>query len=68
MTGWQVNDNGEQTRPNIHALNRIRTHGLRVQAIKAWAADRAATGTDMENVIIVVWILVIKVENILQIQ
>jgi hypothetical protein len=31
---------------NIHALNGIRTHGLSVQAIKAYASDRAATGND----------------------
>jgi hypothetical protein len=29
---------------NIHASRRIRTHGLSVQAIKAYASDRAATG------------------------
>jgi hypothetical protein len=33
---WQVNDD-EQTRTNIHALSEIRTHGLKVQDIKAYA-------------------------------
>jgi hypothetical protein len=41
---WQVNDDYEQTRENIHAFSRIRTHGLNVQAIKACASDRAANG------------------------
>jgi hypothetical protein len=40
MIGWQVNDDGEETRTNIHALNGIRT----LQAIKAYASDRAAIG------------------------
>jgi hypothetical protein len=39
------NDDDEQTTTNIHALNGIRTHGPRVQAIKAYASDRAATVT-----------------------
>jgi hypothetical protein len=30
---------------NVHALSRIRTHELSVQAIKAYASDRAATET-----------------------
>jgi hypothetical protein len=34
------------TRTNIRALSGIRTHCLSVQAIKAYASDRAATGTD----------------------
>jgi hypothetical protein len=46
MIGWQVNDDGdEQTRTNIHALSGIQTHGLSIQAIKAYASDRAAIGT-----------------------
>jgi hypothetical protein len=32
-------------RTNIHALNGIQTHGLSVQAIKAYASERVATGT-----------------------
>jgi hypothetical protein len=44
MIGWQVNDD-EQTKTNIHALSGIRTHSTSVQAIKAYASDRAATGT-----------------------
>jgi hypothetical protein len=32
-------------RTNIQALSRIRTHGLRVQVIKAYASDRTATET-----------------------
>jgi hypothetical protein len=39
-----VNDD-EKTRTNILALNGIQTHGLSVQAIEAYASDRAATGT-----------------------
>jgi hypothetical protein len=30
---------------NIHALTGIRTHGLKVQAIKAFGSNRAATAT-----------------------
>jgi hypothetical protein len=32
-------------RTNVHALSGIQTHGLSVQVIKAYASDRAATGT-----------------------
>jgi hypothetical protein len=46
MIGWQVNNDGdEQTRTNIHALSGIQTHSLSIQAIKAYASDRAAIGT-----------------------
>jgi hypothetical protein len=31
---------------NIHALSGIRTHDLSVKAMKAYATDRAATGTE----------------------
>jgi hypothetical protein len=31
---------------NIHALSGIRTHGLSVKAMKAYATDRAATGAE----------------------
>jgi hypothetical protein len=34
-------------RTNIHALSGIRTHGLSVQVIKAYAKDNAATGSRM---------------------
>jgi hypothetical protein len=30
---------------NIHGLSGIQTHDLRVQGIKAFASDRATTGT-----------------------
>jgi hypothetical protein len=40
MIGWQVNDDDEYMRTNIHVLSGIRTHGLSVQAIKAYASDR----------------------------
>jgi len=37
-------------RTNIHALSRIRTHGLSIQVIKAYASDHATTGTsDIRN-------------------
>jgi hypothetical protein len=39
-----MNDD-EYMRANIHALSGIRTHGLNVQGIKAYASDRVATGT-----------------------
>jgi hypothetical protein len=42
MIGWQVNDD-EWT--NICALRAIRTHGLSLQVIKAYASDLAATGS-----------------------
>jgi hypothetical protein len=42
MIGWYVNDDYEQTRTNIHTLTGIRTKGLSVQAIKAYASDLAA--------------------------
>jgi hypothetical protein len=35
-----------KTRTNIHALSGIGTHDLSAQAIKAYASDRAAAGTD----------------------
>jgi hypothetical protein len=44
MVGWQVND-GEQTRTTIQAFSGIKTHGLGIQAIKAYASDRLAAGT-----------------------
>jgi hypothetical protein len=44
MIGWKVNDD-EYTRTNIHAISGIRIHGLSVQAIKAYASDRAVSGT-----------------------
>jgi hypothetical protein len=37
-------------RTNVRALNRIGTHGLSIQAIKAYAADRAATVTGPRNI------------------
>jgi hypothetical protein len=38
-----VNDDDDgQNRTNIHALSGIQTHGLNVQAIKAYASDLAA--------------------------
>jgi hypothetical protein len=42
-------DDDDQTKTNIHALSGIRTHGLSVQAIKAYSSDRAATGTGWEQ-------------------
>jgi hypothetical protein len=36
---WWIDEN------NIHDLSGIRTHGLRVQAIKAYVSHRAVTGT-----------------------
>jgi hypothetical protein len=38
-------DDREKTWTNIHALSRIQTHGLSVQAIKAYVSDHAATVT-----------------------
>jgi hypothetical protein len=38
-----VANNYEQTRTNIHALSGIRTHGLSVEEIKAYASAHAAT-------------------------
>jgi hypothetical protein len=38
MIGYQVNDE-EQMRTKIHTLTRIRTHGLSVQTVKAYASD-----------------------------
>jgi hypothetical protein len=35
----------------MHALSGIRSHGLSVQAIKAYASDHAATGT-LEDVMV----------------
>jgi hypothetical protein len=50
MVGWQVNDDDKQMRTNIHALSRIRTLVLRVQAIKTYASDSAATGASKAEV------------------
>jgi hypothetical protein len=44
MTKWQVNDD-EQMSTTIHALSRIWTHGLSIQAIEAYTSDRTTTGT-----------------------
>jgi hypothetical protein len=41
----------EQTRTNIHALSEIGIHSLSVQAINAYASDRAASGTGEMTVI-----------------
>jgi hypothetical protein len=49
MIGWQVHDDDEQTRKIIHALSGINTLGLRAEVIKAYATDRAATGTGKAN-------------------
>jgi hypothetical protein len=40
----KVTSNYEHTRTKTHALSGIQTHSLSVQAIKAYASDRAATG------------------------
>jgi hypothetical protein len=40
--------NDEQTRTNIHALGGIRTHGLSVKAMKAYASDGAANKTGIK--------------------
>jgi hypothetical protein len=45
MTGWHVNNDDEQTKTNILALREIQTHGFSVQAMKAYASDRAAAVT-----------------------
>jgi hypothetical protein len=37
--------NDDETRANINVLSGILTNGLSVQTIKAYASDRAATGT-----------------------
>jgi hypothetical protein len=42
------------TTTNIHALCGIRTHGLHVQAIKAYASDHAATGTCYTDVNVII--------------
>jgi hypothetical protein len=47
MIGWQVKDH-EQMKANIHALSGIQTHGLSVQAIKAYDSDHTATGTSQD--------------------
>jgi hypothetical protein len=38
-----------EARTNIHALSGIQPHDLSVQAIKVFALDRAATGTDRNS-------------------
>jgi hypothetical protein len=44
--GWQVDDDDDvQMRSSIHDLSGIRTHGISVQAIKAYTSDRAAAAT-----------------------
>jgi hypothetical protein len=40
-----MNYDDEHTKANIHALIGIRTHGVSVQAIKAYASDCKATWT-----------------------
>jgi hypothetical protein len=39
-----------KTKTNVHDLSGIRTHDLSVQAIKAFASDRAAAGTDTTKI------------------
>jgi hypothetical protein len=41
--------NDAYTKTNIHALSEIRTHGLSVQVINAYASDRAVTGTGSQT-------------------
>jgi hypothetical protein len=41
ILGWQVND--DNRRGQTHAISGIRTYGLRVEGIKAYALNRAAT-------------------------
>jgi hypothetical protein len=55
-----VNDDYKQTRTNIHALSGIRTHGLNIQEIKAYASDHVATGTGMVCQIRILLILKLK--------
>jgi hypothetical protein len=50
-----VNDDDEWTRTNIHALNGIRNHSLRVQVIKAYASDHATTGTGKKGIHLVLY-------------
>jgi hypothetical protein len=38
-------------RTNIHALSRILTHGLSVQAAKAYASHHMATGTSQQELL-----------------
>jgi hypothetical protein len=40
-----MNYDDKYTKANIHALIGIRTHGVSVQAIKAYASDYTATWT-----------------------
>jgi hypothetical protein len=47
-----VNDDDEQTRTHIHALNGIRTHGLSVQAIKAHKVHKP--GSDIRILVVIV--------------
>jgi hypothetical protein len=42
-----LNDEDEWMMTDIHALSRILTHGLSVQATRAYASDRAATSGDV---------------------
>jgi hypothetical protein len=42
-------DDDEQMRTNIHVLSGIRTHGLSIQVIKAYASYHVATGTGHDH-------------------
>jgi hypothetical protein len=44
-----VNDDDEQMKTNIHVLSGIRTHGLSIQVIKAYASYHVATGTSHDH-------------------
>jgi hypothetical protein len=39
-----VNDDDEQRWTNIHALRKIQTHSLNIQAVKAYTSDCTANG------------------------
>jgi hypothetical protein len=51
----------KNTRTNIHALSGIRTHDLSAQKMKAYASDRAATGTSYKMTYDVSTVLVLQV-------
>jgi hypothetical protein len=58
---WKhVSDNSEYTGKRIHAFTGIQTHSLSVQAIKAYASDRAATGTGIISKILMINVVEIE--------
>jgi hypothetical protein len=62
---WNLTTEKDDKYVNIHALSGIRTHYLSVKAIKAYASDRAASGTGV-NMISFVYNFNLRLKNVIR--